>query len=147
MSKIIFIAFTLFSLNSLANLTGHWSGSGKVTDSMEKTFPCEKLEVNVAHESNSFEIKQARFACDALAMDWQLPTLEIKEKQIFYQGKKIGKTSDTRVEFEINFNGYIQRIDMSLESGNLIYREFWVNQATNSYIMSFAGELQKQLTF
>jgi hypothetical protein len=135
MSKLIFTALMQFA--------GTWNGQGIVTDSLEKTFSCDSMEIQVLHDERSVQIKNAHFVCGALENKWELPSFEIHGTELFHEGKKIGKITDDRIKFDTKYNGYTQKIDMSLENGALVYREYWVNEGTKAYIMSFEGNLGK----
>ncbi len=144
MGKVIFSSILFYSTFSLAQFSGNWQGSGQATDALEKTFPCPQFKLAVLQNEKSLMIHNGFFGCGSMEMPWEFPEFAIKENQLFHQGKKIGAITKDRIKFDFE-NGIIQRVDISLEGKEMVYREFWVNRGANSYIMSFEGKLLQSL--
>jgi hypothetical protein len=77
-----------------ADFTGHWSGSGIMTQKSlygsPSTAPCSRIEITLEHISDRLTIERYHAVCGQIDSDWGPHSLEIRGTEIFEEGERTG---------------------------------------------------------
>lgn len=131
------------------SISGNWLGQGVMTDALEKEVNCSVVRFNVQQSDHILHINNGQFVCDAMKMNWEFPPFTLESNKIVFAGNKIGEITDARIKFMFKdpAGGLLKKIDISKEGSQVVYREFWVNENSNSVFMSFSARLSASNIF
>jgi hypothetical protein len=148
-SKVLIILFAIiFARNIHAysfSFSGGWIGSGKAV--MKPGLPkehrrnCSDISISLNQTESSLELIQGYYSCEDMNAEYSPAIFEIRNSEIWYQGKKIGSIASDKI-----FISYLDpdggdtfQLELILKDGKLQYEENWL--VDNISQLRVTGEL------
>ncbi len=79
------------------NFTGHWRGSGQVTESGwtgNRSGPCGQIEIRIEHVASALTVQSYKATCGLMQPDWGPVPMEIRGTRVFEGETETGTLVD-----------------------------------------------------
>jgi hypothetical protein len=131
--SILLVIFSVIVWHqSEAKYAGQWSGNGEIYNRKGWSQKCENLYFDISQMCGALHLNEAVFRCgDYYKANWPGFYLEIKDNELWYEGKWIGTIDDKSIYAEIRDQAHNQIVIYSAEmrGEQLHYVQTW--KATN----------------
>jgi hypothetical protein len=143
------LIFLFSPLTFAYDLSGTWSGAGKVTFSFGKTMPCSQIKIQFVQYVDGPEkltVKRYEAWCSLLNPDWGPLSFELKENRVYLEGDEVG-TYDGRLFKALMNDGSVQYAFNFLlkedESGKISMQTYYATRNMMGAV-AIEGELSRQ---
>ena len=90
MKLLAALSIFIFTLPAFADLSGHWTGKGRIGDGTEWKNNCTKISFDFLHEIDLFSVNFGEVDCGFFGSKWSPFTLEIQGNLLYSGGQQIG---------------------------------------------------------
>jgi hypothetical protein len=125
--KALFLALLLPLTASAAIFEGKFTGTGVAV--MREKRKCSEIFLQFERAPTQLKTLEGGYNCEDLDASFDPFTLDVKDGQIFSNGKAVGTLTDSLLDlfYDDKAEGFTYHWRLELKGGALDYREEWVS--------------------
>lgn len=144
MSKPFFLFF-LLPLAASADWSGDWLGRGTAAKPDKPAQSCREILLRLEENSRQLKVLEGHYICGLIQASFDPAILEIRNRELFLSGKRIGSLTreEFRLEHEFEDGSGTYELAFRRKGGNSAeYNERWTEDGKTAFKVD--GTLRRQ---
>ncbi|OIQ20606.1 MAG: hypothetical protein BM556_01325 [Bacteriovorax sp. MedPE-SWde] len=123
-SLLLIATIILISVNTFADFTGTWIGSGE-TQRPTREGSCKDVEIRLIQTQKKLTLRGGHYNCDGISAEYPYSVFSIRDGKLYEREKFVGEITDKKIKLVSPADGY--ELNFNLYKGKLYLVESWID--------------------